>query len=608
MQLGATYLDCGSCEFLVWAPQCRKVAVKLLSPQPRLLPMERKSRGYWYLAADDVTPETCYVYRLDGERDRPDPASHYQPEGVHGPSQVVDHGQFVWTDQSWRSHQLDDLVIYELHVGTFTPAGTFDAAIERLPALRDLGITAIELMPVAQFPGERNWGYDGVQPFAVQNSYGGPEGLKRLIDACHRLDLAVVLDVVYNHLGPEGNYLWDFGPYFTDRYRTPWGEAINFDGAHSDEVRRYFVQNALHWFKNYHVDVLRLDAVHAIRDFSARPFLQDLAEQTREFSLGNQRSYLLIAESDLNDPRLIRPAELGGYGLDGQWSDDFHHALHTLLTKENLGYYGDFGRIGDLVKAYREGFVYDGRYSVFRRCRHGASAADRPARQFVVCSQNHDQVGNRMRGERLIALSGHESAKLAAGAVILSPFIPLLFMGEEYGEDNPFPYFVSFADDELIAGVRRGRKEEFRDFHQHGEPPDPQSPETFAAARLVWEKRDKPGYRTMLAYYRELLRLRRDIPLLARRDKDNLEAWGLEDDKLIWLRRRQDNQSIWLLMNFRQEEATCVFPGRGKQYRKLLDSADRQWQGPGSRLPTIIEGHCKLTLAPHSLTLYQSVE
>jgi maltooligosyltrehalose trehalohydrolase len=373
-------------------------------------------------------------------------------------------------------------------------------------------------------------------------------------------------------------------------------------------VRRYFLQNALHWFRNFHIDILRLDAVHAIRDFSATTFLQELAEHTRGFSLGNQRTCLLIAESDLNDPRIIRPAALGGYGLDAQWSDDFHHALHSLLTGESLGYYGDFGRIGDLVKAYREGFVYDWRYSPFRQCRHGASAVDRPAQQFVVCSQNHDQVGNRMRGERLITLAGFESAKLAAGAALLSPFIPLLFMGEEYGEDNPFPYFVSFEDEELIAGVRQGRREEFSAFHQEGEPPDPQSPDTFAAARLEWEKRGKPGYRNMAAFYRELLRLRRDIPLLARHDKDNLEAWGLEEERLLWLRRRHANQSLWLLMNFATAEACCNFPGRRTAYRKLLDSADRQWQGPGSRLPATLEGRCKIHLAPRSLAVYQSVD
>ncbi|WP_429886176.1 malto-oligosyltrehalose trehalohydrolase [Geoalkalibacter halelectricus] len=608
MQLGATCLEGGRCEFLVWAPSCREVSLHQVAPRDRILPMERQPRGYWRLMAEDMPPGARYFYRLDGERDRPDPASHYQPEGVHGPSQIVDHQRFSWSDQGWRGCALADLVIYELHVGAFTNAGTFDAMIERLPVLRELGITAIELMPVAQFPGERNWGYDGVQPFAVQHSYGGPEGLKRLVDACHREGLAVVLDVVYNHLGPEGNYLWDFGPYFTDRYRTPWGDAINFDGACSDEVRRYFLQNALHWFRNYHIDVLRLDAVHAIRDFSATTFLQELAEQTREFSLGNQRTCLLIAESDLNDPRVIRPAELGGYGLDAQWSDDFHHALHCLITGEALGYYGDFGNVGDLVKTYREGFAYAWRYSSFRKCRHGASAADRPAQQFVVCSQNHDQVGNRMNGERLIALAGFEAAKLAASAVLLSPYVPLLFMGEEYGEENPFPYFVSFEDAELIAAVRRGRKEEFEDFHAAGEPPDPQSPRTFAAARLDWSKRDQPRHRAMLAFYRELLRLRRANPVLARRDNNQLEGWGLEDEKLLWLRRWNEQAEVWILANFNTKEGSCSFPGRSRGYRKLLDSADRQWQGPGSRLPELIEGRCKLHLAPQSLVVFQSAD
>ncbi len=604
MQLGANYLEGGRCEFLVWAPKPAEVSLKLFAPQERVLPMVRQGRGYWRATADNVLPGSRYQFFLDGERSRPDPASHFQPDGVHGPSAVVDHRSFAWSDQGWSVPSLAELVVYELHVGAFTAAGTFEAAIPRLEQLRELGITAIELMPVAQFPGSRNWGYDGVQPYAVQNSYGGPHGLKKLVDAAHRAGLAVVLDVVYNHLGPEGNYLWDYGPYFTDRYRTPWGEAINFDGAHSDEVRRYFLQNALHWFKNYHIDALRLDAVHAINDFSAKPFLQELAEQTREFCLGNRRQCLLIAESDLNDARLIRPIEAGGVGLDAQWSDDFHHALHTLLTGENLGYYADFGRTGDLVKAFREGFVLSWRYSTYRKRRHGSSSADRPAHQFFVCSQNHDQVGNRMLGERLIALAGFEGAKLAAAAVLLSPFAPVLFMGEEYGEDNPFPYFVSFEDENLVEGVRRGRREEFRHFHGAGEPPDPQAVGTFERARLDWDKRERGSHRAMADFYRELLRLRREHPVLARRDKDHLEGWGLEEERLLWLRRWRDRDEIWVLMNFNRQEVCSPFPGRQGRWRKVLDSADRQWHGPGSELPALIESRCKVRLAPLSFALY----
>ncbi|AJF05823.1 malto-oligosyltrehalose trehalohydrolase [Geoalkalibacter subterraneus] len=604
MQLGAHYLDAGRCEFSVWAPRARQVELKLDSPHERILPMTRQERGYWRIVVDDVLPGACYQFRLDDEKDRPDPASGYQPDSVHGPSQVIDHEAFAWSDRDWKGRPLSEMVIYELHVGTFTQEGTFEAIIPRLEELRDMGITAIELMPVAQFPGTRNWGYDGVFPFAVQNSYGGPEGLKKLVDAAHQADLAVILDVVYNHLGPEGNYLRDFGPYFTDHYRTAWGEAINFDGPHSDEVRRYFLQNALYWFRHFHIDALRLDAVHAINDFSAKPFLQELVEQTEEFSAGNRRECLLIAESDLNDARLIRPEKLGGIGMHAQWSDDFHHALHVLLTEESLGYYADFGHIGDLVKALREGFILSWRYSEFRKRHHGNSSADRPAEQFVVCSQNHDQVGNRMRGERLISLAGFEAAKLAAGAVILSPYIPLLFMGEEYGEDRPFPYFVSFDDDELIEGVRAGRKREFKDFHQEGEPPDPQDPATFDSARIDWASRRKGDKGAMNAFYRELLRLRRDHPVLNRCDNRQLEGWGMEGQRVLWLRRHHEKDEVWMLMNFNRAVAQCPFPARTGSWRKLIDSADRQWRGPGARLPARIEGGQQVELPPHSLALF----
>ena len=435
---GAHYRRGQPCEFFAWAPRAKRVDIRLLSPVAETLPMTRLEGGYWHLSADGIPPGTDYAYRLDDSLERPDPASFFQPQGVHGPSRIVDHASFAWSHRNWRGLPLEELVIYELHVGTFTPEGTFDAIIPRLGALRDLGITALELMPVAQFPGSCNWGYDGASPFAVQNSYGGPEGLKTLVDACHGHGLAVILDVVYNHLGPEGNYLRDFGPYFTDRYRTPWGEAVNFDGPGSDEVRRYFIANALYWLDVYQIDCLRLDAVHAIFDFSAKPFLQELAEQVRAFAGETGRHCLLIAESDLNDVRVIRPPEQGGYGLHAQWNDDFHHALHALLTSETQGYYRDFGRLEDLAAAYREGFVYDWRYSPYRRRRHGSSSADRPGCQLVVCSQNHDQTGNRPAGERLIELAGFEAAKLAAAAVLFAPAVPWLFMGEEYGETAPF--------------------------------------------------------------------------------------------------------------------------------------------------------------------------
>jgi len=392
--------------------------------------MEQIGRGYHEALVTDVEPGERYFFRLPQDKDRPDPASRLQPDGVHGPSQVVPR-EFAWRDEGWQGLPIENYIIYELHVGLFTAAGTFAALISQLDYLVELGITALELMPVAQFPGRRNWGYDSVFPFAAQNSYGGPEGLKKLVDACHRRGLAVILDVVYNHLGPEGNYFMDFAPYFTDRYQTPWGRALNFDGADSDEVRYFFIQNALQWVGEFHVDALRVDAVHAIMDRSPITFIEQLAEAVKREATRLDRQIYLIAESADNNARLVRERERGGYGLDAQWNDDFHHCLRTLLTGELDGYYRDYGEFYQLLKAYREGFVYSGEYSEFRRRSHGSTSRDIPPRCFVVFAQNHDQVGNRCLGDRLSASVTLEDLKLAAGLTLLSPYIPLLFMGEE---------------------------------------------------------------------------------------------------------------------------------------------------------------------------------
>ncbi len=492
--LGATYYGDGRCRFLVWAPLAERVEIRQLSPQERSAALEKLPQGYHRAVLTDFDPSGRYVYRLYKIQakepvERPDPASRFQPEGVHGPSQVVD-AEFDWEDADWHGLPLSQYIIYELHVGTFTPAGTFDAVIAHLDELRDIGITAVELMPVAQFPGTRNWGYDGTYPFAAQNSYGGPQGLKRLVNACHRKGLAVILDVVYNHLGPEGNYLRDFGPYFTDFYQTPWGEAVNFDGPYSDDVRRFFMENALYWVEDCHIDALRLDAVHAILDFSARPFLEELARTVHRAAERLNRRIYCIAESALNDTRIIRPRELGGFALDAQWNDDFHHALHALLTGEQTGYYQDFGRLHQLARAWRRGFVYDGQYSGYRQRAHGNSSRNIPAQQLVVFAQNHDQIGNRMLGERLSRLVSFEDLKLAAGLVLLSPFIPLLFMGEEYGETAPFQYFIDHSDPELVNAVREGRRREFAAFGWEEEPPDPQDEATFLRSKLDRSLRD----------------------------------------------------------------------------------------------------------------------
>jgi maltooligosyltrehalose trehalohydrolase len=605
LSLGARYLGGRRCQFHVWAPFAQKVAVRILAPQERLVPMEPGERGCYEAIVDGVEPGSLYLYRLDEGKERPDPASRFQPQGVHGPSEVVDPS-FAWEDDSWAGPLLEDYVIYELHVGAFTPAGTFDAIVPHLSELKELGVTAVELMPVAQFPGDRNWGYDGVHLFAVQDSYGGPQGLKRLVNACHRQGLAVVLDVIYNHLGPEGNYLADFGPYFTDRYRTPWGLAINFDGPQSDEVRRFYIENALHWITDFHIDALRLDALHAIFDYSAQSFLEELAIAVHQEADRLGRRVYLFAESDRNDPRLIRPRELGGYGLDAHWNDDFHHALHTLVTGERFGYYQDFGRLEDLVKALREGFVYSGQYSTYRQRRHGASSRDVPAHRFVVFAQNHDQVGNRMAGERLSRLVSFEERKLAAGAVLLSPFIPLLFMGEEYGETAPFLYFISHSDPALVAAVRRGRREEFAAFAWQGEPPDPADKGTFLRSKLDHALRKEGHHRVLFGFYKELLRLRKDVPALARLSKEQLEVAGYEKENVLFLRRWDGESQVFAVFNFNDALTSVAVPVPAGRWRRELDSTDERWQGSGSSVPDLLEsqGQIVLALNPKAVALF----
>jgi maltooligosyltrehalose trehalohydrolase len=604
ISLGATCIGEGRCQFCVWAPQAQKVEVHLLAPLERLLPLQQRERGYHQATVEGVEPGNIYRYRLDDAKELPDPASRFQPQGVHGPSQVLE-SSFSWEDCGWPGLPLRDYIIYELHVGTFTSEGTFEAIIPHLDGLKELGITAVEVMPVAQFPGSRNWGYDGVYPFAVQNSYGGPRSLKRLVSACHQKGLAILLDVVYNHLGPEGNYLAEFGPYFTERYRTPWGPAINYDGAYSDEVRRYFVENALYWVTEFHIDALRLDAVHAIMDHSAQPFLQELATAVHGQAEQLNRWVYLIAESTLNDTRLIRPIESGGYGLDAQWNDEFHHSLHVLLTRERHGYYQDFGRLDHLVKALREGFVYSGEFSPYRGHRHGISSGRIPADRFVVFGQNHDVVGNRKGGERLSQLISFEGLKLVAGLVILSPYIPLFFMGEEYGEVAPFHYFISHLDQRLVEAVRRGRREEFATFQWQDEPPDPQDESIFLHSKLNHHLHREGHHRILLELYKELLRLRREVPALRHICKERLEVGSHEKEQVLFLHRWKDNSDVFAVFSLSDSPATVVLPLPEGRWRKQLDSADRQWNGGGSSSPDMVssQGETKLMLSPKSFLL-----
>jgi maltooligosyltrehalose trehalohydrolase len=593
-RLGATPGSDGS-EFLVWAPRVRRVALRLCGRTGPPIPLEPCGAGYFRVEVPGIGPGDRYLYRLDGDRELPDPASGLQPDGVHGASVVVDPS-FPW-DESWTGLPLARYVFYELHVGAFTPEGTFDAVVGHLRRLRELGVTAIELMPVAQFPGRRNWGYDGVGLYAPQASYGGPGGLRRLVDACHREGLAAVLDVVYNHVGPEGNYLDAFGPYFTDRYRTPWGRGINLDGIGSDEVRRFFIENARRWISDFRFDALRLDAVHAIVDPSARPFLEELTEAVHGEGARCGRPAYVIAESDANDPRLVTGKESGGYGMDAMWNDDFHHALHALLTGERRGYYQDFGSLTQLGRAFSRTFVFTGQPSSYRGRRHGRPGAEElPPERFVVFSQNHDQVGNRMLGERLTALVSFESLKLAAGGVLLSPYIPLLFMGEEYGEDAPFLYFVSHGDPALVEAVRRGRKEEFSPFGWKGEFPDPQGTEAFLRSKIDWAKREKGGHAVLLRFYRDLIQLRSESPALSHLDKESMEVYETGTDNCLFMRRWKDNDQIFALFHFGEGDAEVEIAPGGRRWRKMLDSADIVWNGPGSLLSESFDDGTKTAL------------
>jgi len=605
-RLGATPGATGRARFSVWAPAARRVELHLHGAREEFLDLSSGGDGLFSREVPDVPPGALYTYRLDGRREFPDPASRHQPRGVHGPSALPDP-DFAWTDAPWRGIPLARLILYELHVGTFTPAGTFDAAIDRLDELAELGVTAIELMPIAQFPGERNWGYDGVFPFAAQASYGGEPALKRLVDACHARGLAVVLDVVYNHLGPEGNALAAFGPYFTDRYRTPWGLALNFDGPDSDPVRRFFIENALHWTVECHVDALRLDAVHAIFDCSACPFLRELADVVHAAAEHFGRRIHLIAESDLNDTRLVRSPRSFGFGLDAQWNDEYHHIIHALLTGERDGYYTDYDSLLQLARAWREGFIFTGQYHRHRRRRHGHPSADIDPPRFVVFIQNHDQVGNRMRGERLSALVDLESCKLAAALVLLSPFTPLLFMGEEYADPAPFLYFVSHGDPELIDAVRKGRAGEFSSFGWRAEPPDPQSEQTFARSRVTPALRRQGPHALLWAYYRELIRLRKALPAITDPERTGTEILpDLERDTLVVIRRTA-RHAVLLLFNLADAPRDLTLPPATGAWRPLLDSAAADWGGPGvARLHFPAPGdRAAITAARRSACLFE---
>lgn len=601
--LGATPHPDGRWEFVVWAPQPKGVELHLLEGQPHFVEMERDAAGYWR-AVLDTQPGAKYLYRLDGDRERPDPASRFQPQGVHDPSQVVDLRGFAWTDANWKGLPLDDTILYELHVGTFTREGTFAALIPQLDRLADLGVDAIELMPIAQFPGARNWGYDGVYPYAVQNSYGSPRDLQAFVDAAHARGLAVALDVVYNHLGPEGNYLREFGPYFTEHYRTPWGAALNFDGPDSDEVRHFFVQNALYWLENFHIDALRLDAIHGILDASAIPFLAEVSSAVQSLSVRLGRKLHLIAESDQNDARVLRAVEDGGFGMDGVWSDDFHHAAHTLLTGEKIGYYADFGEARHLAATLRNGWCYAGQYSCYRRRKHGNAPPKTKPPRFVVFTQNHDQVGNRALGERLSQLATFEGLKLAAGITLLSPFTALLFMGEEYGETAPFQYFTSHGDAKLAEAVRRGRRADFEFFAWKAEIPDPQAESTFLNSKLNHAVADEEPHRTLLRFYQTLLRFRRECHL-SRMPQTSVAEY--ESSKAVLTLRTGGSGSFAMLFHFGEAATELRLNLPAGTWKKRIDSAELDWLGSGTSLPGKVTGahDLGLILSPCSVAVFE---
>ncbi|HEV2704469.1 MAG TPA: malto-oligosyltrehalose trehalohydrolase [Pyrinomonadaceae bacterium] len=587
LQFGARPSADGSTVFRVWAPLAETLAVKIVGDDAQTVSMERRADDVFEAVVPGVGAGADYFYLLDGERERPDPVSRWQPQGVHAASRVYDPEAFAWTDGDWRGLPLTEFVIYELHTGTFTPAGTFDAIIPQLSHLKELGVTAVELMPVAEFPGGRNWGYDGTYPYAAQSTYGGPEALKRLIDACHGAGLAVVLDVVYNHLGPEGNYLGEYAPIFNRNYRSPWGDALNFDGADSDGVRRFFIDNALYWLTEFHIDALRLDAVHAIIDTGARHLLEELTDAFHRQAAALGRRAWTIAESDLNDVRLLKPASVGGYDLDSQWSDDFHHSLHALLTRTERGYFMDFGRVADLAKAIQEGFVYDGRRSSYRRRRHGNSSAARPGQQFVVCIQNHDQIANGYWGDRLSMLVSLEAEKAAAALLMTTPNVPMLFMGQEWGERAPFLYFTSHTDAALAESVRQGRREEYASFvKDEGETQsalggfaDPQAEATFEQSKLVWSRLSESPHREMHAFYRDLLALRHRSTALANCDKERTRVEFDEGQQWITVERGDADGSRALLVCNLSETAQEIPVRAGGAWRLALWSGDARYGG-----------------------------
>lgn len=552
--------------FRVWAPKAKKMQLELPSGIMDMKPGE----GGWFRAeADTGSQPVDYAFRIDGKGPIPDPRSPFQPYGVLGKSRTVDHGAFQWTDQHFNARPLSSALFYELHIGTFTEKGTFASAIEKLDYLVDLGVTHVEIMPVAEFPGKRGWGYDGVDLFAPHHHYGGPDGLKTLVNACHERGLAVILDVIYNHVGPTGNFLDRFAPYFMEEYQGRWGKPFNFGKAHCDEVRRFLVDNIRMWLTDYHFDGLRLDAVHVMFDFSALHILEEMNVEADQIEAHTGRQAVMIAESDANDPRMVIPREANGLGFDAQWIDDFHHALHALLTGQTTGYFTGFGSIATLVHTMTRGFFFTGQYCPHRFRRHGRPVVGLSADKFIGFMQNHDQVGNRYLGDRSAHFLSPGRARIAAAIVLTSPFIPMLFMGEEWASTSPFLYFTDHEDPELAKAVSLGRQ---RDFEKIGWDPelasDPQDPHTMEKSRLRWEELDQTPHREMLQWHKALIRLRKTFPELTDGRFERVQAQF--DEQAQWLAFRRGN--VRVVANFSLEEKEV--PLQGPWPRDLLAASE----------------------------------
>ncbi len=536
--------------FRVWSPLAKEVEL-VLNDSP--VSMTRKDKGWWSAWVPDSEEQLRYRYRVDGEGPFPDPRSPWQPDGVHGDSVFVDIRTLRnRVSPVFRQVPLSEAVIYELHVGTFTQEGTYRAAIDKLHHLVSLGVTHVELLPLASFPGNHGWGYDGVSLFAPFPAYGTPQDLALFIEACHARNLAVILDVVYNHLGPDGNYLEKFGPYFTDATATPWGKAVNLNGPHSDGVREFIIDNALMWLREYGFDGLRLDAVHELYDGRAVHILEELSQRVRQLEMEEERPLVLIAESNQNDPRLIRSPEAGGYGLDAHWADELHHAIHVYLTGENLGYYSDFTGLKDIAAALDRGYIFQGQYSPSRSRSHGRPPAGVEPKHLVVCAQNHDQIGNRAFGERLGALVPMPALKAAAALVLLSPWVPMLFQGEEWGARTPFLFFSDHTSPELREIIRKSRYEEFSAFGWGDDIPDPSDPASFQRSKLNWGELDETPSRELLQWYRTLLRLRRES---TPSESGKNVVWSEQDQ---WLALRRGH--VLALFNFSPHSQVLRLP------------------------------------------------